>query len=508
MKWWFKVTKGIFSQIKKHSSILFILGYSLILGPLIYSVFQSGFHYLFNGDEFCHIQTAYLILNGERPFDTFFSGYTPIFHWFIAPIYYFIGFNFKAIFFNRFVMIVLLGLRILVTFFLVRKIFGKWIALLFIPLSLFDVFTVYSGMQVRPDNLALFFLALGLLCLVYGLERRFLVLLPISGFILSLSVLTLLKTLPSVFFTGIVIFAFLLFRRRYKDLSFFISGLLLSVLILFGYFFIRGSITELINQVFIEPAQILNYWWSYAPFGMFLNPYNENIYGLNGRPVSWVYMWVLLFMGAIGIFQTYLSIVQKRKLGPETVMRIILVLSAFGQWVSLFFVVSVYVQYYMQVTWLITVFSAVFIAGLLDSLVIYKKVRLLTLGIVILLIFYVGFGSVKANLARAKVTWSEQVTGIEASWKKFPEKTLVYPNILFRPLAYPLPPGYYLENFPKSRLDKLPDLPTRLEQKKVQYLTISDSTLINFADFRPNWKYYIETHFEKDQESGIWHRIQ
>lgn len=484
----------------------FIVSFIVLLMPLVYSIFQSGFNYLLNGDELTHAQTTYLIIKGEKPFETFFSAYSPLFHWLFTPIYKFIGFNFQAIFFNRFIMTTLLLVRIVLAFFFAKKVFGKKVACLFILLWLFDPFTTFSGMQIRPDNLALTVYTLGLLIFTYGIFNQSKVLTFISGIIISLALLISMKILPSSFSIILIFLFYCILKKRIARFIFFLSGLILPIILFFGYYFLRGSLGEMFSQVFIESQQIVNYWFSFAPLGMLFMPNNDTFYGLPGRPANWVYVWILPIIGFAGALQAFSAIVKQKKFEVTEMLTIILVLSLVGQWSVLFYAQSVFAQYFLPITWLMALFGALFIKELINSVQSIKFLQVSFVACLLFLLINLYATSIRANLGRAKITWQIQVQEIEKLWQRFPENEPVFQNILFRPLAYPVPVGYNIELFPKERIEKLPDLASFLEKKAPKEIYIPEHVVINFQYIKPGWRDYIFSHYEKTKEQDVWVR--
>jgi len=129
------------------------LGWIVLLVPLALSVFYSGYWYTYYGDELVHANTVYLLSRGYRPFTDFFTIYSPLFHYFLLPFFTFFGCTLETIQLSKFVMIFLFALRLLIGYLFVSKVFSKLTGFLFVLILLLDPFTVFSGMQIRPDNL-------------------------------------------------------------------------------------------------------------------------------------------------------------------------------------------------------------------------------------------------------------------------------------------------------------------------------------------------------------------
>lgn len=446
------------------------------------------------------------MLTGERPFETFFSGYTPIFHLFLMPIYSLMGFSFQAILFNRFIMILVLMMRILVTFLLVKKIFGKS-AYLFIIYFLLSIYTVFSGMQIRPDNLMYLVFILGLYTFSLGLTGFKKGYLFVSGIFLSLAILITIKIVPGVTVICLVFIMFGVVKKEWAGLSTFFMGILLPVIVFFSYYLLRGSLVEIYQMVFLDAAGIVNYYWSFAPLGAFLQPNNDLIFALSGRNPVWLFMWGSMLFSFSGWFLVLREVLKEGLKNSKMVLKLVLCLIYPAQWAMLFFANSVFIQYFLSVNWLEAIFLAVFT---IEVLKLMGRVRYLQMGAGIIFIatlsYFIYFG-VKANYNRSSMTWDDQTRGMEELWKKIPSHEPVFQNILFRPLGYPVPVGYNIELFPASRLSKLPSLEKELKKRKVNWLDLSARNIEVLSSVKPDWGWTIKNNYQlREGESELWER--
>lgn len=491
-----------FKSINLISSI-FASVYILVIAALIFSVIKSGLNYLFNGDEFCHIQTSWLITQGSKPFVDFFSAYSPIFHWFLLPIFYLKQVNFETLYLGRILMASLFCIRLVLNIFLLQKIFNKRVSYFFLPLILFDPFTVFSGMQIRPDNLVLFVYTIGFIFLTLGLLRLSKRLFFISGLLLALTFLVSIKFTPSLFVILLILSIYLIKNKKVVHLLYFILGGIIPFILFFGYFSLQGSLSEMISEVFIEAAAIVNYWYTFAPMGMLFQAINDLVFGLSGRSPVWAYVWILPMLGAGGVFKIFFDIFSKFKnIGRKEILKLILIISFILQWVSLFFVNSVFIQYYLPVNFFMAVFAAVLIDEILISLEVSKTLKYAANFSIFFLFLFFSYFSIKANLNRANYNSFGQKDGMEKIWLRIKPNEQVFQSVLFRPLAYPVPVGYNIELFPISRIDKLPALPDVLENKKLKYLIVPQNVLLNLGNIKPEWRTYIESKYEKIEGDG------
>src|SRR6185369_426701 len=185
---------------------------------LIYSFLSSGYHYQFDIDEFFYAQFTYLYAHGFRPYlDVYTSVYPPLFSWIIMPIFWLKGFTFDALYAVRVLMITLLCIRLACCFSILRTVFSKRTAFIFLPLFLFDPFAVFTTMQVRPDNFMLTFFTIGLLFFTQGLVYNRRKPLVLSGLFFGIALLFLTKIIPSLSVLGIVFLFYCIAKRRLKD---------------------------------------------------------------------------------------------------------------------------------------------------------------------------------------------------------------------------------------------------------------------------------------------------
>src|SRR3990167_4698071 len=235
---------------------------------LLWLVIKSGYYFIFNPDEIFNANTIYLMQKGMRPYVDFYTVYSPIFHWFITPVFWLLGFSFKAISGARVVMIGLYIVRIILIFWLVKRIFGKNTAFIFLLLYLFDPFMVFAGMQIRPESLMMVVYTLFLIVFSYALNS----VIPsvsegslapacagrnarlsnklrdsspakggvrmtsgwlffLSGTLGAVALLINIKIIPSLAAFGLI-FIYLIFQKRlFKQLLLFLNGFCLSFLV-------------------------------------------------------------------------------------------------------------------------------------------------------------------------------------------------------------------------------------------------------------------------------------
>jgi len=309
-------------NLKKIAHFILPVIYVITLLFLLYSIFVSGFHYTFDSDEFAHAQQTYLIATGNKPYSDFFSIYSPILHWLLLPIFTFFGFTFESIIFARLMMIVTFGIRIIISIYLMRLLFGKRTALIFLPLFLFDPFTIFVSMQIRPDNLMMTFFITALLLLYLGLSKKSGKITALSGALISLAFLTSIKILPSVVIIILILLIYGIYYHRSKIIKQFLLGFFLTMVIFLGYFLFQHSLPQMVQNIFFDPRANSNAISNPVPLGFFHWPNNAFIFGIGGKPATWIYEWILPFLALIGVYIVFSQVQTKssKEYLPESIL--------------------------------------------------------------------------------------------------------------------------------------------------------------------------------------------
>jgi hypothetical protein len=505
------------SKIKKYIfySILTAIVVSMVL--LVISIAKSAYFYQYDSDEFYHVQRAYLIASGFKPYTSFFFIFSTIFHRTIAPILLLFGYSFYAIGKIRIFMIVLFFVRVILTVFLINKIFNRRVALLFVPLFLFDPFTVFTSMQIRPDNFMMTVYTLGLLIFVIGFLNSSKLRLFVSGLVLGISCLTLLKIAPQIIAIFFIYGFYCLTHRNINSLILLIDGFISAIFLFVTYHLINQTFIPMIKQIFVISLSLSKLITNPVYYGFFHEPNNGFIYGLMGKPATWVYVWVLPLMAAVGAYitlnknnndkQTSLKIQnEKRKY-----VQMILIVSLIVQFIILLNLSMAFIQYYIPFQWLLAIFAAVMIDDLAFSKFTSKVISYLVKSGLLIFFFVLIYVSIKANNARAEFNSDSQQSQFAQVWSKIPPNKAVFPSILFRPIVHPVTEGFgnqedysrYYSNADNS----FPSYIDSFEKYKVPYLEISDPT--RFYALEGGMEKYVNLHFQKTEgQLNIYRRVK
>lgn len=474
--------------------LLLILIYIGALGLLLWSVISSGYHYVFDADELSHGQVAYLIIHGKRPFVDFFTIYSPLFHWLIAPILSLRGFTFDALLDVRAVMIGLFVIRLVSGAALAAVLFGRLAAIAFVPLLLIDPLTTFNGMQIRPDNLMLTLFVLGLTLTAHGMIKKHTMACISGGVLLGISCIISMKILP-IFLPvlGIIVLYDIINRHRGASLH-VLAGVALPIATYLLLFLFRGSFSAMIQQSIFDPKTTNDTRLYPVNFGNFYIPGNVYIYGVMGKPLTWIYAWILPSVGFAGAVLAVMSVLQKTK---KAVIDIFAVGIACGYPIyvlSLFFIHSVFSQYYLPSSYFAAFFAAAGIALLIHAISAHTTIRWLIVIGVAILITPVGMSAYKNNLYRATMGNREVFSIYRNVWSQIPQNDAVFPGFLYRPMSYPIIFGYSLGDIPQSIKNRYPSVPEVLEYQQIPYVLLDDRSL---SAYGPDIESYVKSHYRR-----------
>lgn len=478
------------------------LVYFILLLLLIYSVIRSGLYYQYDIDELSQVQHTYLLATGWQPYLSFFLSLTPFFHLFLMPVFKLFGFNWTAILLARVLMVILFTARIAVIFLLTRKFFSKFAAWLFIPLYLFDPFTVFSSMQIRIDNLMLAVFLPGLYFFMSGVKGGKQRLLFLSGILLSLSLLILLKIAPNLIVLTGFFLLYSLYTGQRKKIAVFLTGLFLPLVLFIVVSFLLGIAQPFFQQVIIDRAASNSSILNPARVSFFFKPNNPELFGLPGKPLTWLYIFILPGIAILGGASLLATVVKQRQLTPLMFLRLTLLFMTAVLVLWLVNVSGVFLQYFLNISWLLALLAAYFISLMRQKLRQEKPLIIFDSLLIMLMVFLTAI-NVKANLNRARYD-NRGITALyENYWRIVPEGTATFPNILFRPLSYPLALGAFIGDVPRSVLKRLGPVWPYLERDKVKFLLV-DSYTMQYID-RPSVDYILQN-YNEDPTTHLWTR--
>lgn len=323
---------------------------SLVVGAvllLLSSVLASGYHYMFDGDELMHLNFTYLIAHGESPGSTYFSIYTPVFHWLLGAFLSATGWNLDTLHTARLLIGTLFVIRLLSIGVLGWLVFGRMIGFLAILFYLLDPFATFTNLQIRPDLFMSTLVVAGFVATAaYERERRNIYGVG-AGLLFGLASIVSIKTIPGITAVGIG----LLFIRKIEIrhlAGLFFCGILIPVVVFLLSVLWTGDLRTFLQQALQDGVAISNNLLYPSPHGNLYLPNNIYIYGVSGKPLTWIFVWLLPMLACAGIF---ITLEQFSKNFRRSCTPLLMVLYYVVQWGMLFATNSAFVQYYIPVLW-------------------------------------------------------------------------------------------------------------------------------------------------------------
>lgn len=470
--------------------------FGLSILALAISVVKSALGYQFDNDELYHVQQVYLSLSqGLKPYTGFYSVYSPFLMWLLTPIFALAGFSLQTITYARVCMVVLFAIRTGLAYLFVKKLFNRFTALFFVLFTLLDPFTVFVAMQIRPENVMMVVYQILLLALLTAFttksKRNFF----ITGVLAGLTLLVSLKIIPSLLVLGVVTTYFLTKKKHYDSLIFFINGFVLSFFVFFLYYFVSGGLFEMFQQLFIDPF-LLNNAIKYPTTLNYFYFANPVIYGFEGKPAAWFFAVLLPATAFAGAYGSISELFDKKINGLHEV-KIVLFLSFVVQWVSMMFIHSVWIQYYIPLLWFYALFTAVLLDITLTRLNSDRLVKSAYILVVVVLLAILIKSSIVGNGNRSRISSDGWHARLDPIWARIPENADVFPNMLFRKAIYPIPYGGTYSTYIMNRYEPIESV---LNKKQVPYVVLEGDM---YESLLPNSQQYINDYYAKDPQLPV-----
>lgn len=399
-------------------------------------------------------------------------------------------------------MILLYIIRLWIGWLFASKLFSKPVAWLFVFLMLLDPFATFAAMQIRPDNLMMPVFSLGLLLVLWAIEKKKNVLWFFSGFVVVLSVLVSMKIATSAaVLLGFLTLSFF-FQKKFLSFFWMCIGCGSAVVLFCLFFILQGSFVQMIAQLLVDAKAMSDALWFPTHLGFFYLPNNAYIFGLAGAPVTW---YIALTLPVAGIGGVIYSIIRWHRLRRIRQWIVSLSLMLLLQYAFLFTVKSMFIQYYLTVNWILCFFSAVFLHAFFTGI---KKPVFLSIGLTafgFILFAFVSVESIRANIIRpTTVPKQEDDKTVLGRWSQVATDEAVYPVLLFRPLSQPIPYGYFIPEVPQSIRKKYPTDLEVMQNPRLRYLILTPYQML-FIDNKT--RDYIQSHFTKEiSDEELWVR--
>jgi 4-amino-4-deoxy-L-arabinose transferase-like glycosyltransferase len=123
------------------------LALAALAGLYVFRMFQAGF----NPDEIEHVHSAWLVLQGQRPYLDFFQHHNPLLWYCLIPVVHFWEGDANALIAARLLQLLPIALYAAATYLLGRRLFGPETGLVAVLLLLSNVAAFITLIEVRPD---------------------------------------------------------------------------------------------------------------------------------------------------------------------------------------------------------------------------------------------------------------------------------------------------------------------------------------------------------------------
>jgi hypothetical protein len=332
-------------------------------------------------------------------------------------------------------------------------------------------------MQIRPDNLMMTFITISFCSYVYARAKKQMLLFGVAGMFAALSFLTLMKILPTIGVFFIVAAVSSYYRKTLKQETIAVFGFMITLALCLLIFMMRGLFNGFLQQTFFDAFIAFNALLYPVPYGFYFREGNSWIFGQASRSLSWVFAQVTFPLAGFGIREGLNHVYDKGSTLRRDIS-LILIGSLIGQWVWILIVPSIFMQYYLPMDWIIAVLAGVaFDRLLLSERFSFVGRSAIMAGVLGFFVIF-GFGSYQSNEFRSRINAHDNDAHFLNLWKAIPENSAIYPDVLFRPIGFPLPYQRYITELPESIAKRLPTVSASLEAKKVNYI-FNDNGIIS-----------------------------
>jgi len=152
--------------------------------PKVYFVLQIlvgiwvSFWLLYNhqpktGDDVEHLHSAWLVFQGNIPYQDFFQHHNPLLWYMFAPLVGYFSYSLEIFDLVREISTLVMFLTLFVAAYTVKRFVAQsWYAALLVAAAAFPSYVIFSGQDFRPDNYMVAAFMLGLYCFFAYLETK------------------------------------------------------------------------------------------------------------------------------------------------------------------------------------------------------------------------------------------------------------------------------------------------------------------------------------------------
>lgn len=423
-------------------------------------------------DEFAHLHWAYLISIGKLPYRDFFFFITPLYQWFLLPVFLFP--QSPAVVLIARLWQFLFYLSTLYILYVISKIVtkNKLISLLSVFIMAAFPMTFDKTIDIRPDMLMIFFFLLGIFILLRKDIWTAKDLLS-AGICFGLGLLILPKiifAIPGVLYLVIT----QMIRKKQspggfhpQTILYIFIGFLLPILLLFIYFLLNNLLPHALQSILFDSFTANT---GRAPFSllMALSPWPLVYVESAGPSLPWFVNLSLFIFSLPGLLFLW-------KISKQATIFLIIYLTCGIAFLFLFPIP--YLQYFLPFTPFISLLSAITINEMLEfsSQISFVPIITIIVGVIILISFYQQYQG------RSLPTNGEQLKVITDILMHTKPQESVYDMVgsyLFRPDGYYICCHPYAE-FASKLKDKVPTLSGALMTSQTKFL-VQDRTGLLF----------------------------
>jgi hypothetical protein len=237
----------------------------------------------------------------------------------------------------------------------------------------------------------------------------------------------------------------------------------------------------MVQQLIFDAKLLLDTKLFPVSYGWYYQSDNAYIYGVMGKPLVWYYANLLPVVGSTGFAYYFISRALKKQTGGRFRQAVCLAVIMVTEYLSIRWVHSSFIQYYLPVTWLYCMGTALLVADLVDLLLKRNAVARMALVSFLVVCAVCGRSIVHSTVMRSQFN-NADFGYLTKIWTLIPPDQPVFTGFLFRPPAHAVGYGYFYPETSKSILNRYPSVIQTLETGKVKYAFISQYMLSFFDD--------------------------
>ncbi len=471
-----------------------------VLWMLLPSQYRIGLRYTFDVDELFQINAVYQMRLGAFPYRDFLFPYTPIMQWMLLPFTQTTSMM-ETLEIARVMALFLYAVRSILTGIISITLLGVPFGLLAIIGLLIDPFTVFSGLQFRPDTIAALLEVCAMITFLWYRQKKTVPLALVFGFFLSAMVLSSLKCTPAA--VGLLISAiFLTKNRSIRSLLPLVVGALVPALPFVVVMLHNGAFLQMIQAVIFDakaindsllyPLQILNFYW----------PVNWYLFGYEFRSPLWYFAFLLPLFALCGLTLSFFGSVDSRE--RHAILPI--AITALLQTGSLLGIRSVFIQYHLVSNWLLIILAVWFLKYLYRRIVSLSEFLAIPIIIVTCIAIYALVTTqVTVNKEREKqLSYDAEIVDFKKHHSYIPEHAAVYPGLFWRANGAYIGYGWNIGDLPKRVLLQHGGLDVLMSKKNIDvlYLPGEQRNLLPQAVSR----YIDRTFVRHSEDTDLWIR--